>query len=69
MADGPRAGLALLDRLQGLDSYYLFHAARGEMLLRAGDRPAARRAFVAARSLATGPAEQAHLDRRIATSG
>ena len=67
MADGPRAGLALLEGLgKSLDSYHLFHASRGELLARAGDRDAARAAFVTARSLAVNPAEQRHLDRRIA---
>lgn len=66
MADGPQAGLALLDRLSGLDAYHLYHASRGELLARAGDRDAARAAFVVARSLAVNSAEQRHLDRRIA---
>jgi RNA polymerase sigma-70 factor (ECF subfamily) len=66
MADGAPAGLALLDRIAGLDSYHLYWAARGELLLRAGDRDAAATALRRARSLATNPAEQRHLDRRIA---
>jgi RNA polymerase sigma-70 factor (ECF subfamily) len=67
MADGPWAGLALLSSLSdSLASYHLFHAARGELLARTGDRDAARAAFVTARSLAVNPAEQRHLDRRIA---
>jgi RNA polymerase sigma-70 factor (ECF subfamily) len=67
MADGPRAGLALLDGLgDALATYHLFHASRGELLARSGDRDAARTAFVVARSLAVNPAEQRHLDRRIA---
>jgi RNA polymerase sigma-70 factor (ECF subfamily) len=67
MADGPRAGLALLERVsEPLSSYHLYHASRGELLARAGDRDAARASFVVARSLAVNPAEQRHLDRRIA---
>ncbi len=66
MADGPRAGLAMLDRIVGLDGYHLFHAARAELLARAGDVDAAATAFRAARALATNPAEQRHLERRIA---
>jgi RNA polymerase sigma-70 factor (ECF subfamily) len=67
MADGPRAGLALLDGLStALASYHLFHASRGELLAQAGDRDAARASFVTARALAVNPAEQRHLDRRIA---
>ena len=32
MADGPEAGLALVDGIRGLESYYLFHAARADLL-------------------------------------
>ena len=66
MADGPMAGLVLLDDIHGLDDYYLFHAARAELLARSGDTDAAASAFRTARRLATNPAEQRHLDRRIA---
>jgi RNA polymerase sigma-70 factor (ECF subfamily) len=66
MADGPRAGLALLDAIDGLDDYYLLHAARGELLHRCGEANAATSAFRTARRLANNPAERRHLDRRIA---
>lgn len=66
MADGAPAGLALLDEVSELDGYHLYWAARGELLLRAGDRDAAAAALRRARSLAVNPAEQRHLDRRIA---
>jgi RNA polymerase sigma-70 factor (ECF subfamily) len=65
MADGPNAGLALLDTVNGLDDYHLFHAARGELLLRAGDTVSARAAFVGAVALTANPAEQRHLERRL----
>ena len=65
MADGPHAGLAMLDELAGLDQYHLFHAARGELLLRAGEPATARDAFAAARALTDNPAEQRHLDARV----
>lgn len=64
MADGPLAGLAVLDRLTGLDDYHLFHATRGELLARAG-RPAAA-SFERARELASNEAERRHLARRAA---
>ena len=68
MADGPHAGLAVLDRLTGLDGYHLFHATRGELLARAG-RPAAA-SFERARQLTSNEAERRHLARRAAeTSG
>lgn len=66
MADGPHAGLAVLDRLVGLQDYHLFHAARGELLARAG-RPA-RASFERARELAANEAERRHLARRAAES-
>ncbi len=68
MADGALAGLAVLDRLTGLDNYHLFHATRGEMRARGG-RPAAA-SFERARELTSNVAEQRHLERREAeTSG
>jgi RNA polymerase sigma-70 factor (ECF subfamily) len=66
MADGPDAGLRLLEDVTGLDEYHLYWAARAELLVRAGDVDAAAPAFVRARQLATNGAEQRHLDRRIA---
>lgn len=73
MADGPHAGLAMLDDLEatggldGLERYHLLHATRAELLFRAGRADEARLAFVAARALALAPAEQRHLDRRLAS--
>jgi RNA polymerase sigma-70 factor (ECF subfamily) len=67
MADGPHAGLALLDHVDGLDTYHLFHATRGELLVRAGDHAAARAAFEHALNLTDNPAEIRHLQRRAAT--
>jgi RNA polymerase sigma-70 factor (ECF subfamily) len=66
MADGPLAGLAVLDRLGGLEEYHLYHATRGELLARA-DRPA-RASFERARELTTNEAERRHLARRAADS-
>lgn len=68
MADGPGAGLALLETIDGLDRYHLFHAARGEMLLRSGRNAAATQAFNDAVALTDNPAEQRHLNRRIAAA-
>ncbi len=64
MADGPLAGLAVLDRLTGLDDYHLLHATRGELLARAG-RPAAA-SFERARELTSNEGERRHLARRAA---
>ena len=65
MADGPRAGLALLDGIRGLERYHLWWATQGELLARAGEQRAAIGAFGRARELATNPAELAHLQRRL----
>ncbi|WP_407342753.1 RNA polymerase sigma factor [Pengzhenrongella phosphoraccumulans] len=68
MADGPHAGLALLDPLDGLDGYHLLHATRGELLLRADRGSEAEVAFGRALMLATNPAEVRHLERRVAVA-
>jgi RNA polymerase sigma-70 factor, ECF subfamily len=65
MADGPAAGLAALSGLEGLESYHLLHATRGELLLRANKPAEAAGAFRQARELTANPAEQRHLDGRI----
>jgi RNA polymerase sigma-70 factor (ECF subfamily) len=64
MADGPHAGLALLDAIEGLEAYHLFHAARGELLARTGDTAAASAAFEQALAFTDNPAERRHLERR-----
>jgi RNA polymerase sigma-70 factor (ECF subfamily) len=63
---GPEAALAAVDTLSGeLDSYYLFHATRAE-LLRALDRTAeAADADFQARSLTMNPAERELLALRL----
>jgi RNA polymerase sigma-70 factor (ECF subfamily) len=64
--DGPSAGLALLDSLDGLEHYYLLHALRGELLARTGNTADAAESFRRALSLAVNPAERRHLERRYA---
>ena len=65
---GPAAGLAAVDDLRpGLDSYYLFHAARADLLRRLGRGTEAADAYAAARSLTANPAEQAFLDTQRGT--
>ncbi len=66
MADGPLAGLALLDLVEGLDDYHLLHAAYGDLHARAGRDDRARAAFERALRLTDNPAEQALLRSRIA---
>ncbi len=65
---GPAAGLAAVDDLHssGLDSYYLFHATRANLLRRLGRTTEAAAAYAAARALTTNPVEQAFLDTQHA---
>lgn len=67
LADGPAAGLALLDELAGeLSGYHYLHAARSELLHRAGDLDGARLACVRALELVGNQAERRLLQRRLA---
>jgi RNA polymerase sigma-70 factor, ECF subfamily len=65
---GPAAGLAALDDLRSLrlDSYYLFHAARADLLRRLGSDEEAAAAYATARALTENPAERAYLDTQRA---
>ncbi|MEO6796601.1 MAG: sigma-70 family RNA polymerase sigma factor [Candidatus Dormibacter sp.] len=65
---GPRAALAEVDATAGeLDSYYLLHATRAELLRELDDEPTARAALRRALALTENPAERALLERRLAT--
>ncbi len=65
-AEGPSAGLALVDDLvDALDGYYLFHATRGDFLRRLGRCDKAVSAYERARQLTDNAAEQAFLDLRL----
>jgi RNA polymerase sigma-70 factor (ECF subfamily) len=69
MANGPAAGLELMDTLAAsgaLDGYHLLHAARADLLRRLGRAPEAAAAYRRALDLATNPVEQAFLTRRLA---
>jgi RNA polymerase sigma-70 factor, ECF subfamily len=63
MAEGPEAGLAVLDRIAGLDGYYLFHSARADLLRRLG-RPA-EDAYARAIELAPSDVERDFLRARL----
>jgi predicted RNA polymerase sigma factor len=67
MAQGPDAGLAAIDALEPesrLAWYHLVHAARGELLSRAGRTAEARAAFARAAALSRNARERALLERR-----
>jgi RNA polymerase sigma-70 factor, ECF subfamily len=69
MADGPAAGLALVDALAEsgeLDGYHLFHSARADLLRRLNRWEPAAAAYRQARDLSTNAAERTFLDRRLA---
>jgi RNA polymerase sigma-70 factor (ECF subfamily) len=66
MADGPDAGLALMEPLaEELDRYHLFHAARADLLRRIGRVAEAKLAYQRALELVTNPIERKYLLRRV----
>jgi RNA polymerase sigma-70 factor, ECF subfamily len=62
--EGPAAGLDAMDSLD-LHGYYLFHSTRADLLRRLDRLAEAGDAYLAARSLATNPAERQFLSRRL----
>jgi RNA polymerase sigma-70 factor (ECF subfamily) len=67
MADGPAAGLELVDALAGeLDSYHLLHSTRADLLRRLGRREEASAAYRRALELAASPVDERFLRRRLA---
>jgi RNA polymerase sigma-70 factor (ECF subfamily) len=69
MAEGPAAGLRLLDALdspQALASHHLLHAARADLLARLGRVRDARVAYARALALVTSGPERRLLERKLA---
>jgi RNA polymerase sigma-70 factor (ECF subfamily) len=64
-ADGPEAGLDIVDRL-ALEDYRYLHATRGELLRRLGRTQDARDAYDRALALVHDDAERRLLERRLA---
>ncbi len=58
MADGPQAGLALVDGIDGLEEYHLFHSARADLLRRLGRTDEASVAYERALELAPSDVER-----------
>jgi RNA polymerase sigma-70 factor (ECF subfamily) len=69
MATEPSQGLSLIDRIEGLDDYYLLHAARADLLRRGGRNQEAAASYRRALALATNPVERAFFERRLAEVG
>lgn len=68
MAAGLAEGLAWIDKIEArgeLSDYYLLHAARADLLRRAGRNHEAAIAYQKAISLAKNPSEMAYLNRRL----
>ena len=65
-ADGPAEGLALVDRIDGLEGYQHFHSARADLLRRLGRLDESADAYRAALDLAHEPVERRFLERRLA---
>jgi RNA polymerase sigma-70 factor (ECF subfamily) len=65
MADGPAAGLELVDRLE-LDGYLYLHSTRADLLRRLGRDAEASREYARALELGPSDAERAFLARRLA---
>jgi RNA polymerase sigma-70 factor, ECF subfamily len=66
MADGPDAGLALMEPLADeLDQYHLFHAAKADLLRRSGRIGEAELAYRRAIDLVTNPVEHKYLTQRL----
>ena len=68
MADGPQAGLEIIDELAAsgeLEDYHLLHAARADMLRRLGSNPEAAESYELALSRVSNESERRFLERRL----
>jgi RNA polymerase sigma-70 factor, ECF subfamily len=70
MAEGPRAGLELIGKLEGeLAEYHLLHAAKADLFRRLGDRAEAARSYRRALELGKNGSERRYLKRRLEEVG
>jgi len=65
-ADGPDAGLAIVESIEGLDRYQPYHTARADLLRRTGDAAGAELAYGRAIELSANPVQRSFLERRRA---
>ncbi|MEA2124538.1 MAG: hypothetical protein QOI80_1320, partial [Solirubrobacteraceae bacterium] len=66
MAHGPERGLEIVDAIEGLGDYRLFHATRADLLRRAGRGGDAEPAYRRALELTPNPVERRFLEQRLA---
>jgi RNA polymerase sigma-70 factor (ECF subfamily) len=62
--DGPAVALRIVDDIDDLDEYYVFHAVRADLLGRLGRPGDARAAYDPAIVLTGNPVERQYLERR-----
>ena len=65
MVEGPEAGLAVADSIDGLDGYYLLHSTRADLLRRLDRRDEAAAAYRRALELTHEEPERRFLRRRL----
>ena len=68
MVEGPQRALTIIDALAAagdLEDYHLLHAARADLLRRAGARAEAAKSYARALALVTNGSERRFLDRRL----
>jgi RNA polymerase sigma-70 factor (ECF subfamily) len=68
MVEGPSVGLALIGALAAtndLEGYHLLHAARADLLRRAGSQKEAAKSYLKALALVTNDSERRYLQRRL----
>jgi len=68
MVEGPQPALALIDGLAAtgdLEDYHLLHAARADLLRRAGSSAEAAKSYMRALALVTNDSERRFLERRL----
>jgi RNA polymerase sigma-70 factor (ECF subfamily) len=69
MAEGPAPGLEIVDALDGLERYHLWHSTRAELLHRLGRDEEAAAVYSRALELAPSETERTFLQNRLAASG
>jgi RNA polymerase sigma-70 factor (ECF subfamily) len=65
MAEGPEPGLELVEEVEGLEAYHLWHSTRADLLRRLGRLEEAEAAYRRALDLAPSEAERDFLRRRL----